>query len=208
MKRALSFLPVILFLALAFNSFTLAGNSPPVKGGKLPALNLPIPKDPDERRYLGLSGKGYFKIPQIKAKAVIIKIFNIYCPTCQGTAKAMAELYHDIENNPDLRDRMKLIGIGVGNSTYEVEVFKATYNIPFPMFPDSDYSIHKALGEVRTPYSIAIKINGDGSEEIVHTQLGGFTEAGPFLKSILEAYGLEQRDSPLKIEDRAISLSN
>ena len=64
----------------------------------------------------------------------------------------------------------------------EVEVFKQNHNIPFPIFPDEDFKIHKALGEVRTPFFIAIKMEKDGSPEIVHTHLGGLTDARRILR--------------------------
>jgi len=51
-----------------------------VKGGKLPTINLQVPKNPDEKTYLGLSSGGYFRIPQIKAQAVVIKIFIYIAP--------------------------------------------------------------------------------------------------------------------------------
>ena len=95
-------------------------------------INLPIPKNPNERQYLGLKGKRYFKINQIKGEAVIITILNLYCPSCHSTAPAINKLYHRIENNPDLQSRMKLIGISVGNSPYEVGVLKEAYNFSFP----------------------------------------------------------------------------
>jgi hypothetical protein len=39
---------------------------------------LPIPKDPAEKAYLGLSGDGFFKVTQIKAEVVVIEIFSLY----------------------------------------------------------------------------------------------------------------------------------
>ncbi len=170
----------------------------PGKGGKLPGISLPIPKDSDEKIYLGLSGEGLFKIPQIKAEGVLIEIFNSYCPICQTTASAMGELYRQIENNPDLKEKIKLIAIGVGNNVLEAEVFKQTYHIPFPIFPDENYEIHQALGETRTPFFIAIKMNGDGSNEIVYTHLGGLTDARAFLDLMVEAYGIKQEDLLIK----------
>ena len=104
----------------------------------------------------------------------------------------MDELYRLIESNPDLRDKIKLIGIGAGNSRYEVEVFKKTYHTPFPLFPDNEFAIHKVLGDVRSPYFIAIKINKDGTHEVVHSELDSFREARAFLESILGASGLNQ----------------
>jgi len=191
MNRILMSFVVIGFLSFILTPMTSAANAPPVKGGVLPAINLPIPKSPEEKSYLGLSGDGFFKIPQIKAKVVITEIFSMYCPYCQKDAPRINELYQMIENNPDLKTKIKLIGIGAGNSPYEVNVFKKTYAIPFPLFPDKDFVIHKAYGEVRTPYFIAVKINDDGTHQVIHSQLGDFQGAEPFLELILKASGLK-----------------
>jgi hypothetical protein len=104
------------------------------------------------------------------------------------------ELYRLIESNPLLKNKIKLIGIGLGNSPYEVEVFKKTYDIPFPLFPDKDFVIHKVCGEVRTPYYMVVKINEDGTHQIVHTQLGNYPGADPFLGVVLEASGLNREE--------------
>jgi peroxiredoxin len=188
---------IISLLLLSLGKSTLAASTtslPPAKGGTLPVISLQVPKDPAEKMYLGLSGTGFFRIPQIKAQAVVIKIFNLYCPVCQSTAAAMTELYHQIENNPNFKNRVKLIGIGAGNSPLEVEVFKETYKVPFPIFADEDFRIHKVLGEVRIPFFIALQMEKDGSHEIVHTHLGGLTNTGAFLDFMLEAYGIAQED--------------
>jgi len=191
MKKILMYLTVMILLFSAFTFSVLSANKPPEKGERLPVINLPIPKNPDERNYLGLSGSGLFKIPQIKAKAVIVEIFSMYCPYCQKDAPGVNELYRLIENNADIKNKIKLIGIGAGNSSYEVDVFKKTYNVPFPLFPDKDFTIHKACGEVRTPYFMVVRINEDGTHQIVHNQLGNYPGAEPFLELVLKASGLK-----------------
>lgn len=191
MKKKLISIVGITFLFLALVFPALAVNKPPEKGEVLPTVTLPISKSPGEKGYLGLSGDGSFKIPQIKAKLVIVEIFSMYCPYCQKDAPGINELYHRIENNPDLKNKIKLIGIGAGNSSYEVEVYKKTYTVPFPLFSDKDFTIHKAYGEVRTPYFIVIKINEDGTHQIVHSQLGEYPGAEPFLELVLKASGLK-----------------
>jgi peroxiredoxin len=188
------YLPVLAIMTLLFSTAVfpaLAANKPPQKGEGLPEINLPIPKNPDEKNYLGLSGSGLFKIQQIKAKVVIVEIFSMYCPYCQKDAPGINELYRLIESNPDIKNKIKIIGIGAGNSPYEVAVFKKTYNVPFPLFSDKDFTIHKAYGEVRTPYFMVVKINEDGTQQIVHTQLGEYPGAEPFLELILKASGLK-----------------
>ena len=191
MKRILMPFMVMSVLSLILTPITSAANAPPTTGGVLPLINLPIPISPEEKDYLGLSGNGSFKIPQIKAKVVITEIFSMYCPYCQKDAPRINELYQMIENNPELKTKIKLIGIGAGNSSYEVSVFKKTYAIPFPLFPDKDFVIHKAYGEVRTPYFIVVKINEDGTHQVIHSQLGNFQGPEPFLELILKASGLK-----------------
>jgi peroxiredoxin len=154
-------------------------------------MNLPIPKNASEKSYLGLSGDGLFKIPQIKSKVVIVEIFSMYCPYCQKDAPGVNELYNLIEGNPEIKNKIKLIGIGAGNSPYEVEVFKKTYAVPFPLLPDKDFTVHKAVGEVRTPFFIVVKINEDGTHQVVHSQLGGYPGAQSFLELVLNASGLK-----------------
>ncbi len=190
--KILTRLVVITVLSLALNGPAFAASSSPIIGGKFPVINFPIPKNSNEKTYLGLSGEGFFKISQIKAKAVLINVFNTYCPVCESTA--LAEMYHRIENNSNLKNNIKLIGIGAGNTVLEVEVFKQSHNIPFPLFPDENFRIHQALGEVGTPFLIAIKMAGDGSHEIVHTQPGGITNARAFLDALVEAYGIKQEE--------------
>jgi hypothetical protein len=160
-----------------------------------------MPVNPDEKNYLGLSGKGYFRLSQISGKALIIKVLSTYCPICQSTATAMAEVYHMIQNDPELRGQIKMIGIFAGNSAHEVDFFKESYRIPFPVFADEDFKIHKTLGEVRTPYFIGVVKDKLGNHKTVHTHSGGFTVAGEFLESVVQAFELNGKD-PLGIRKK------
>jgi peroxiredoxin len=176
---------------LSFGWSTFAADKPPQKGETLPSIQLPVPKSLVEKSYLGLSREGSFTIPQIKARVVIIEIYSLYCPYCQKDAPGVNELYQLIEKNPDLKKDVKLIGIGAGNTPYEVETYKKTYTVPFPLFSDQDFKIHTACGEVRTPYFIVVKINEDKTHQIVHTQLGDYPGAEPFLDLVLKSSGLK-----------------
>ena len=191
-KIPMTLATIAIFLALFHYSLAFGSNVPPVKGDVLPEIKITVPQNATDRSYLGLEGKGFFKIPQIKATIVIIEIFSMYCPYCQKEAPEVNRLYSIIESNPDLKDKIKLIGIGAGNSSFEVEVYKKKYNVPFPLFPDEDFSIHKCIGEVRTPYFLGVKINDDGTHRIFYSQLGKFKGAELFLELMLQESGLKQ----------------
>jgi thiol-disulfide isomerase/thioredoxin len=184
---------VLFILILAFPTF--AASEPPAEGGPLPVIKLPIPKNPEEKSYLGLTGEGSFTIPKVKARVVIIEIFSMYCPYCQKEAPTVNELYNAIENNPDLKGKIKIIGIGAGNTPMEVDVFRKKYQIPFPLFPDVDYSIHKVCGEVRTPYFIGVRIKDNGTHEVIYSKLGGLQDVNQFLELIRNRSGLKKEGS-------------
>lgn len=162
----------------------LANTIPPATGAALPEITLSVPQDSGLQKYLGVTGKKTFTIPQINAEVVIVEIYSMYCPFCQAEAPLINELYQKIQNNGNLKDKIKLIGIGAGNSEFEVEIFQKKYEVEFPLFPDADFSAHKMLGEVRTPYFIGVRINKDGTHTVIYSKLGGIKNADEFLSVI------------------------
>jgi thiol-disulfide isomerase/thioredoxin len=181
----------VLFSVVMFTSAASAVTGPPTEGGILPEIVLDAPKILDQKKYLGLSNETTFTIPQIKASVVIVEIFSMYCPYCQAEAPSINNLYYKIQNNSSLEGRFKLIGIGAGNTTFEVENFRNTYKIPFPLFPDDDFSIHKKIGEVRTPYFFAVGINKDGTHRILYSHIGHIKNHDELIKMLLRRAGLK-----------------
>jgi len=179
-------------LLVAFSLPAAAATAAPAAGEMIPDIRLAMPQDRIQRAYLGLQGGDAFKIPEIDADVVIIELFSMYCPYCQEEAPTINKLYQKIEGDPKLRKTVKIIGIGVGNSAYEVSHFRETYDVPFPLFEDGDFTIHKQLGEVRTPYFIGIRIQSDGSHVVFYSQLGGPRDAGAMLEELIEMSGLAE----------------
>ena len=69
---------VIVLLAGILTTVSASAVSPPKKGDPFPEIGFPVPKDGEHREYLGLRETGKFTLAQIKAKVVIIEIFNMY----------------------------------------------------------------------------------------------------------------------------------
>ena len=87
---------IISMLFFVFQAYAV--EQTPAKGEAFPNITLPFPEKADEKEYLGLTGKGSFKIPQIKAELIILEIFSMYCPYCQKEAPNLNELYQIINN--------------------------------------------------------------------------------------------------------------
>ena len=155
-------------------------------------MKLPIPEKPEEQQYLGLGAKGTFTLTEIKADVVILEIFSMYCPFCQKEAPNVKALYSMIEQNGDLKNRIKIIAVGVGNSPFEVNTYRNAYTMPFPHFADPNFLIHDTLGRVRTPYFIVVKINRDGSPETIYSKAGTVGEPRTFLELITVESGLKE----------------
>ena len=47
-------------------------------GGRLPDIVLQVPKDAAHQAYIGVAGRDDFRIPDVKARLLIIEIFSMY----------------------------------------------------------------------------------------------------------------------------------
>ncbi len=181
---------LISVFVLIFVSYSFAIEKSPLEGEAFPDISITPPENQNDIDYLGLKEKKSFKLAQIKADIVIVEIFSMYCPYCQKEAPVVNELFNKIQENNNLRNRIKILGIGAGNTQFEVNLFKSQYDIKFPLVIDENFKIHKAIGEVRTPYFFVVKINSDGSTKILYSKVGSIQEPSDFLNMIINKAGL------------------
>ncbi len=151
-KAILLWVAVIFFLVSwhAMTEATMYAQAVPEKKysdtkTRLPDFKLPVPADRSDREYLGISGKDTFRIGQINAQIVIIEVFSFHCPICQPQAPLVNELYNKIQADPNLRDKVKIIGIAATNNPFEARSFKESHRVPFPVFSDEDSELAIAL---------------------------------------------------------------
>ena len=152
----------------------------------LSRIEFETPGAAKDRNYLGIPGSLVFRLPQIQADVLIIEIFNMYCHYCQKEAPNVNKLYAIIERDPALKGRVKLIGIGAGNTPYEVNLFKKRFKVGFPLLPDPEVAIQKtSKSKFRTPtFLVARKVEGPALE-IVQVHIGKLGPLRQFLNSFM-----------------------
>ncbi len=194
MQKRLSLSALLLFLA-----FCLTGIQPqpafssatPAEGGIFPDLMLPLPNRVEEREYLAVE-EGPFLLSQIKADVVVLEIFNMYCPHCQKDAPNVNGLYQAVLSRPDLKSKIKVIGVGAGNTPFEINAYKNLYRVQFPLLPDGNYAVHKAVGEVGTPYYFVLQKKA-GGWQVVYSRAGSFGDPWAFLQTIAAKTGIGKK---------------
>lgn len=90
-----------------------------------------------------------------------------------------------IEKDPRLKGNVKVLGVGTGNTPFEVEVFRKKYEIPFPLFPDDGFMMQKMSKDlIRTPTFLTVKI-GKGKQPVVEgVHIGKLGNLQDFLKTV------------------------
>lgn len=164
-----------------------AGDTP-AEGDMFPKLKLCLPQEMHDRAYLKVS-KDPFLLSQVDSKVLIVEIFSMYCPHCQKEAPNVNALYEAITAGPELKSRIKMLGIGAGNSFFEVTIFRAHYKIEFPLIPDEDMTVGKGLGVVGTPHFFVLW-KKPGGWKVVYSKAGSIGDPKAFLELIRARTGI------------------
>lgn len=156
----------------------------------LPMLHLPAPAREQDRIYLGLADQERFTLADIAAPVVLVEIYSLYCPHCQREAPEVNRLYRLIEERPELAGRIRIIGIGWGNSPMEVSIFQDTYQVPFPLFADPDGTLGQDLRIRGTPTFVGFVRRPDGGQRYFLHRLGRMKDVDGFLDEVIRQAGL------------------
>lgn len=190
MLRKLSCSTIIVLLSL---TILWAGSDPAQiqdYSKAITQVKLSVPDDPVVKAYLGIKQKsGQVMLSDIDGEVIIIEIFSMYCPYCQRHAPMANKLFQVIEEDKKTRGKIKLIGIGVGNSAYEVKFFKKKYGVPFPLFDDANSAVLNSVRGIRTPTYFGIRKNGN-TLSVFFTQQGPYDDAQAFLQTVLMKSGI------------------
>ncbi|HEY5991192.1 MAG TPA: TlpA disulfide reductase family protein [Candidatus Udaeobacter sp.] len=118
---------------------------------------LPAPQTESERKYLGLSSTiEQFSLDNVQGDILVLDFFDMYCHVCQARARHMNDFYQLVQSR-GLSGRVRIVGVGVGDTPKEVTVFKEKFGLPFPVFPDRTGSFSRQFGKIKVPNVIVLK---------------------------------------------------
>lgn len=176
MKRLLSIALLVCLLSVAVAK----------AGEPFPDLVLEGKLSPAHATYLGFNSNEH-KLSNIRSKYILIEVMSMYCPICQREAPLVNEVFQYLDAR--YSGRIKMIAIGAGNSQFEMDFFRKKYGVAMPMFTDQNYTVHKAVGGVGTPWYALVEQLDDGNLESVLTHEGAIENKDEFIRTILEKAG-------------------
>lgn len=155
----------------------------------LPAFSFDYDLTEEERSYLGLEKGGAFTIQQIDADLLVLEFLNTYCYACALQAPILNQLHARIEDREDLRDRVRFFGIAVGNSRKEIDKFKESFDIAYPVVPDPEFGAFDAIGNPGgTPFIVLYPLR---SGAMPRAHLGVMRDVDDFVEAIETALSTE-----------------
>lgn len=185
MKKILFLCAAAGFLLAFMGIPAIAADPVRVDAKQLGQIKFAAPENPSQRKYLGLTGPGDFNLTDVKAKYIIVEVFSMYCPICQREASKVNQCHELIQKNSAHRGKVKVVGIGTGNTPFEVDIFRRKYAIQFPLLPDDGFLIQKAFPQqLRTPTFVTVRNRGEKGLELVHLHVGELATAEAFIKNL------------------------
>jgi peroxiredoxin len=89
-----------------------------------------------------------------------------------------------IQDDPVLKEDIKIMGVGVGDKDKQLEVFKKTHRIQFPLISDEEGEAWTALGSAGTPSMVITTPAG----KVLASHVGPIEDFDAFLKEIRDLH--------------------
>lgn len=157
-----------------------AAEAEPKVGQVLGPVKFAKPLTDEDAKYLGLPKAQEFTIKDVKSPYILIEQFNTTCPHCMHQAPILNKLHDLVLKDPALKDKIKFMSVGAGNDEMAAKMWKGFQKVPFPVIPDPNGALGKALNF--SPYPVSMVV--DKSGKILWVEIGTFDSAEEGLKGI------------------------
>lgn len=183
-KKLILFLSIICLSLSFLYGFAVTEINQIYKPEQFPDLTFENILSKDEQTYLGISRKKYFSFKEINGSLIVVELTSTYCVSCKKNVPILNEIYQRIQKDLELKDKVKVIGIAIGNNMTEVESLRNENKVLYPLLADPDFSSHKALGEPRVPYTMFVKRDVKGKNITVKIHKGVIESADSLMNDI------------------------
>ena len=162
-------------------------NAPSVaKAEEADYSSIPLLGSEQDCKLAGGCGKNDMAtLASLNSEFILVEVFSMYCPICQGTAPNVNKLYELIRKSP-YASRMLLVGAGADNSRYEVDFFRKKYAIPFALFADPGLAFYNACGANGTPYFLLLQKTTPKELKLLYTHSGKIDNPEAFFNTLLQ----------------------
>ncbi len=149
---------VILFAWAVFASNPAFAADHPQEGAALPSFTLIASDRAKDNVYLGVQGET-FAMADLLGKVVVFELIGVYCPFCHKQTPVFNKLFKKIERN-NLDSKIKLLAAASGATQKEVAFLRKHSKYAYPVIRDEDFTVHQALGEPKTPFTLVVDKDG------------------------------------------------
>lgn len=138
--------------------------------------------------YLGLEQESAnFFLADVPADFVLLKYYGENCHQCVQEVGQYNRLFTLLRDDPLLGPRVKMIGIGVGDTQHSVLRFKRSHQVPYPLLPDERQVMFESVGAGEIPLIYLVKILPNARVQAVLYHEGGLEGVDAFLNRIKKA---------------------
>jgi thiol-disulfide isomerase/thioredoxin len=153
------------------------------KVGQTVNVKFPKPMSDEDAKYLGLEKPAEFTVKDVKAPYVLVEQFSTTCPHCMAQAPIMNNLFSMVQQDAQLKDKVKFVAMGQGSDENAVKMWKVFYKVSFPLISDPKSMLGDALNF--HPYPVTFVLDKTG--KIVFVHIGAFESADEVLKELKAA---------------------
>lgn len=151
--------------ALATASLTLLASCSAPRNGHIPSAAALLP----DATVYPLEANLLAEHIEPETRFLIVTFFDLYCVACQQSADAFVTLGNTLDKRPD-HDAIVPLGIGLGDTAFEVQAFLRTYPLSYPCLADPEKTWQAPFDLQGTPTVLTLAVEKDGLREILRHQ--------------------------------------
>lgn len=117
--------------------------------------------------YLRLPEGNPVPLSDIKSPYLLVQFFNTRCENCIRGMQILRTYFKRMQRDPVMRDKLRMVGLGVYDDRQAVRQFKREQRVPFPLFLDKSGDWFHKTGEESLPVSYLLRRDSKGTYRIV-----------------------------------------